>query len=90
MKGMLKLEEPALNCEIGALCVSFADANEERLYESPRQHFHSVFELQYIKEGSMVLKSNSFVAVIKKGQFVLIPPNFFHRSIFCCITKTTR
>ena len=80
MKGILKLQEPVLKCEIGGLCVSFADANEERSEESPRQHSHSAFELQHVIEGSMLLKSNSFDATVKKGQFVLIPPNFFHRT----------
>ena len=73
-----KQPELFFESEIGSTHVSFADANEERFYDRPMQHFHSAYEFQYVIEGSLSLKTNSTQTVVEKGQFVLIPPDVFH------------
>ena len=68
-------------CDIGDLHVSFLDTNEKREYAQNLPHFHSAFELQYISKGSMKLKSNNSTFTVSDGELVIIPPNFFHRTI---------
>ena len=41
-------------------------------------HSHSFFEFQYIKEGSISLKTNSSKHIANAGSYALIPPGIFH------------
>lgn len=41
-------------------------------------HFHTHFEFQYIKSGSIVLEGDSSTHIANKDDFVIIPPGTFH------------
>lgn len=78
MKEQIYLNQGITECDIGDLRVSFLDANVPREYEGIVPHFHSVFELQYVKEGSLSVKSNASSMDTSYGDFILLPPNYFH------------
>ena len=68
-------------CDIGDLHVSFLGANDKGEGGENHPHFHSAFELQYIKYGAMELKTNQSTLSVSRGEFVILPPNYFHRTL---------
>ena len=78
MDNPLRLNNLVIECDIGDMRVSFVDANEVREYDGPMQHFHSAYELQYVKAGEVYLKTNNSRITLKQGQYVIIPPDYFH------------
>ena len=74
------LPKGVTECDIGDMRISFIDANEDCEYNGAIPHFHSAFELQYVKRGRVFLKNNVKTLALSEGEFIILPPNFFHRT----------
>ncbi len=74
------LNQGIIECDIGDMRLSFVDANFPNAFDGPVPHFHSVFELQYVKSGKLIVKNNVKTVSLTGGEFILLPPNFFHRT----------
>lgn len=63
---------------IGDMVLSVIDSNEHIEDSRCEMHFHSVYELQYVRSGSMPIRTAGSSDVVGEGEYIIIPPNCLH------------
>ena len=65
---------------IGDMTLTVIDANAPTDADKLSPHFHSVFELQFVKKGELAVRASGVTYSVQKGSFCLIPPSLIHTS----------
>lgn len=81
MKNELYRSSETLDVSIGDMTVSLFHitiGENDSTGEYTGSHFHTAYELQYVKRGSLTLVDEAESRVINEGEFVIIPPGTFH------------
>ncbi len=74
-------ELATLSFDIGDMTVSVlknSSLGQININDYCDPHFHTHFEFQYIKSGSIVLEGDSSMHTAKQDDFIIIPPGTFH------------
>ena len=58
--------------------LSVIDSNEHIEDSRCEMHFHSVYELQYVRSGSMPIRTAGNSDTVGEGEYIIIPPNCLH------------